>query len=208
MEGTRGRCLGSLGVETSAAAFCSTRPGAGQPLEPTANGRQRARGGGFGEAAIVERAQVGADVGVLDVLRRSVPVVVLGHPGGESFAARAGRRAGCGRMRHARWPARGGSRRPGWTGVGSSWRPCRLSAVVSHPCGKNKDAARMGHPASCPCTGRATAGPSTPSVRCGGLRSLRMTVRSGTGGHADSSLSSREGNSIIVSDCARRVARG
>ena len=26
MEGTRGKCFGSFGVETSEAAFCSTRP--------------------------------------------------------------------------------------------------------------------------------------------------------------------------------------
>jgi hypothetical protein len=39
---------------------------AGQPLEPTADGGERAGRGGLGEAAVVESAEEGTDVGVLD----------------------------------------------------------------------------------------------------------------------------------------------
>ena len=83
MEGTRGRCLGRRGVETSEAAFCSMWPVAGQPLEPTADGGQRAGRGGLGEAAIVERAEVGADVGVLDAIDGEAGIAI-GEPGGEA----------------------------------------------------------------------------------------------------------------------------
>ncbi len=54
-----------------------------QPLEPTADGGQRPRGRGFGEAAVVKRAQVGADVSVLDAVDRLFGAEPAGDEGGE-----------------------------------------------------------------------------------------------------------------------------
>ena len=89
--------------------------GARQPLEPTANGGQRARRGSLRKAALVERAQVGADIGVLDPLHAHDGVSPSGIRAARRSrprmrAARVRRRAACGRTRHARWPARGGTR--------------------------------------------------------------------------------------------------
>ncbi len=56
----------------------------------------------------------------------------------------------------------------------------RLRFVVSHPC-RDETASWMGHPAKeiwvvWSCRQETNAGPSAPCVRCGGLRSLGMTV--------------------------------
>ena len=56
---------------------------AGQPFEPTANGSEGAGCGGFGESAIVERAEVGADVGVLDAGDGKAGMI-FGEPGSKA----------------------------------------------------------------------------------------------------------------------------
>ena len=55
---------------------------AGQPLEPTADGGQRAGRRGLREAAIVERAQVRTDVRVLDAGDEEAGMAA-GKPGSE-----------------------------------------------------------------------------------------------------------------------------
>ena len=55
-----------------------------EPFEPTADGGEGAGGGGFGESAIVERAEVGANVGVLDAGDGEAGMVA-GEPGGEAM---------------------------------------------------------------------------------------------------------------------------
>ena len=68
--GDAGQMLGQARRGDERGGILLNVAGAGEPLEPTADGGQGAGGGGFGEAAIVERAEVGADVGVLDAAPR------------------------------------------------------------------------------------------------------------------------------------------
>ena len=65
-RGNAGQMLGQARGGHQRGHILLDAAGARQPLEPAANGGQRPRRGSLGEAPVIERAQVGADVGVLD----------------------------------------------------------------------------------------------------------------------------------------------
>ena len=69
---------------------------AGQPLEPAADGGERTSGGGFGESAIVERAEIGTDVRVLDAGDGEAGMMT-GEPCGEAMQLAAIGAQGVGR---------------------------------------------------------------------------------------------------------------
>src|ERR1017187_1389427 len=58
--------------------------GSCQPPEPTANGSQRPRGGCLRKTSIVKRAQVSADLRVLDTIHSLLAAKALGDEGGKA----------------------------------------------------------------------------------------------------------------------------
>ena len=90
MEGTRGKCLGSLGVATSEAAFCSMCPARASHLNQLRMAASARAAEAFDKPAVVQRAQVGADVRVLDAVNTQAGrcgvelLLASGQPRGKS----------------------------------------------------------------------------------------------------------------------------